>query len=88
MALPQSVERELEFSVEVVAAGSVDVHVRRAFRSRGLRARRTHVRVTTHLHASPTPNGGAFAIAVTDAEGNVEITEYDEKGEPVARTYG
>lgn len=36
----------------------------------------------------PTPNGGAYAIAITDADGNVyEITEYLDDGTVVMRTY-
>lgn len=43
---------------------------------------------TTKRIEGPTPNGGAYAIAVTDDEGNVEVTEYDQDGKPVARPYG
>ena len=36
----------------------------------------------------PTPNGGAYAIAIKDADGNVyEITEYLDDGTVVMRTY-
>lgn len=42
---------------------------------------------TTHIEG-PTPGGGAYAVAVTDDEGNVEITEYDKRGSPISRTYG
>jgi hypothetical protein len=45
----------------------------------------------------PTPAGGAYAIAhfsndagelvAPEAATRVEVTEYDEGGEPIARTY-
>jgi hypothetical protein len=36
----------------------------------------------------PTPNGGAYAIAIKDGDGNVyEITEYLDDGTAVMRTY-
>ncbi len=36
----------------------------------------------------PTPAGGAYAIAYSNAAGEiVEIVEFDEQDRPIARTY-
>jgi hypothetical protein len=36
----------------------------------------------------PTPNGGAYSLMFTHADGSMEIVEYDEHDVELMRTYG